>query len=181
MAEEAVVEKGSSSGGAMKFMLMGMGVALVLAAAGIGFWAGGAFGSQLPEAANETEAVEPEAAPEITEVVNLDPIVVNLLPGGTAIYARIGISLGVSGPPAAAGGEGGAGASSINKDRIVPMLKDKLLSSVGQLSGEQLLQPGAKDQLKQQIIEFVNGVIPPNPEGKTPKVVEVYFTDFLVQ
>ncbi len=157
----------------LKWIIIAAGVLLVLALGGVGAWAGGLFDSVLGEQAAETEeaaAVEPaKPAESANEVVKLDPVVVNLIPGSRLNYARIGVSLGVYNPK--------PGTPVINEELAVPKVKDRLLSLVGGMNSDDLLRPETKETIKKNLLSFVNQLI----EEPGAKVKEVYFTDFIIQ
>jgi len=154
----------------LKWILMAAGVLLILVLGGVGAWASGLFDSMLGEPAAETEEVAaPQPAEEANEVVKLDPVVVNLVPGSQMSYARIGVSLGVYNPK--------PGTPVLNEELAVPKVKDRLLGLVGEMNSDELLKPETKETIKKDLITFVNQLI----EEPGAKVEEVYFTDFIIQ
>ena len=118
------------------------------------------------------EAEEPppqEQALDVNEVVTLDAVVVNLVPESRMSYARIGIALGLHNPSAPK--------PVLNESLIVPKVKDRLLTTVGEMNSDDLLKPETKEAIKKDLLKFVNKLVD-NPEAR---VTEVYFTDFIIQ
>jgi flagellar basal body-associated protein FliL len=60
---------------------------------------------------------------------------------------------------------------------MIPKLRDFCLGLFGQTTSEQLLTPEVKEAMKQDVMAFINEDLDP---GKG-KVVEVYFTEFIIQ
>lgn len=163
MAEEATDHEALVEKPWLKWVFIAVGTFLVLALTFIGVWASGLLDSDI----ESEEQGEPKPA-TVNEVVNLEPIVVNLV-GGKTSYARIGIAFGVFNPT--------PGTALIHPDLMIPKIKDCLLNTVGQMTPEQLLQKETKTELKTRIAQFVNGLLP----EESGEVVEIYFTDFIVQ
>ncbi|MEJ2078249.1 MAG: flagellar basal body-associated FliL family protein [Acidobacteriota bacterium] len=151
-----------------KWIFLALAIVVLLVAGIAGIWAGGLLEPAQVEA--ETKGPAKKAPPlEVNQVVNLDPVIVNLLGTTKMSYARIAVALGLH--------NNSPGSQIFREDVMVPKIKDELLSSVGQMTPADLLRPEAKDQLKKQIKLFVNNLL----EKGSGEVVEVYFTDFIVQ
>ncbi len=151
-----------------KWIFLTAGIVLLLAAGVVGIWAGGLLEPSEVEAESQ-KVVEKAAAPEVNEVVSLDPIIVNLAGTGKMNYARLAVALGIHNVS--------PGSEIFRTEVMTPKIKDELLTTVGQMTPADLLRPEAKEQLKVQIRAFVNRLL----EKGAGEVVEVYFTDFIVQ
>jgi flagellar basal body-associated protein FliL len=173
--ELSVEESQQAEGGAATrkrhrwiFVLLGIIVLLVAGIAGI--WASGLLEPTPVEAEAKTRGTSKKVPPpEVNQVVSLDPVIVNLVGTGKMSYARIAIALGIH--------NNSPGSEIFREDVMVPKIKDELLSTVGQMTPTDLLRPESKDQLKQRVRKFVNTLL----EKGSGEVVEVYFTDFIVQ
>ena len=154
--------------GKRKWIVIAAATALLLVVGMVGIWATGLLDPAGVEAETKADPAK-TPPPEVTEVVSLDPVVVNLVGNGKMSYARIAVALGIH--------NSSPGSEVFRKEVMVPKLKDELLTAVGQMTVADLLKPEAKDQLKARIKGFVNGLL----EKDSGTVVEVYFTDFIVQ
>lgn len=115
-------------------------------------------------------ADEPEEPQEtVTEVFELEPLVVNLADREQIRYLRIGLSLGIFNP--------GGKAPLIDNQILLPKLKDYLLTTLGRKDASQLTLPETKNALKKELAEGINQMLGA-AEGK---VLEVYITEFIVQ
>lgn len=153
-----------------KWIFVLLGIVVLLAAGFAGIWASGLLEPTQVEAETKAQGPAKKAPPpEVNQVVSLDPVIVNLLGTGKMSYARIAVALGIH--------NNSPGSEIFREDVMVPKIKDELLSTVGQMTPTDLLHPESKDQLKQQIRKFVNSLL----EKGSGEVVEVYFTDFIVQ
>ena len=157
-------------------LLMAVLAGLVIAALMVG---GGAYwllrSGRIP-LQGATAAKADEAVPVATHLVALDPLVVNLADGDGSAYLRVTMALRVAdvaskksagGADEKAGGESGSAS--------LAAVRDTALMVLGQQTSAELLAVGGKERLKSQLkIAFA---------GHDPdlKVVDVFFTDFLVQ
>jgi flagellar basal body-associated protein FliL len=164
MADEKEKQPLEQTGSRKWVLIAGGAVALLLVLALVGTWAMGVFPFSPP-----TEAEARPAKPEVNQVIKLEPVVFNLPAGRKMAYARIAVALGVHTPTPEA--------PAIRQDLLAPRITDELLGTVSVMSPEELLRPETRTALKEQIQAFVNGLL---PEG-SGKVVEVYFTEFIVQ
>ena len=105
----------------------------------------------------------------VNEVVQLEPLVVNLQGERKMSYARIGIALGIYNPE--------PGDPVINQELMVPKITDRFLDSLGLRDASDLLSPDVKEELKAQLKETINDMLEP----ESGQVIEVYFTEFIVQ
>lgn len=163
MADEKT-EQPLEQTGSKKWILMAGGAALLLVLALVGTWAMGVFPFS-PAA----EAEAQPGKPEVNQVIKLEPVVFNLPAGRKMAYARIAVALGIHSPT--------PDAPAIREDLLAPRITDELLGTVSVMSPEELLRPETRTALKEQIQAFVNSLL---REG-SGKVVEVYFTEFIVQ
>lgn len=176
MPDEELNEQGPEAGegeeapsSKRKWIIISAAAVLFLAVVAAGVWASGLLDPSEVEAESSPTASTKAPPPDVTEVVSLDPVVVNLLGTGKMSYARIAIALGIH--------NAAPGSEVFRREVMVPKIKDELLSTVGQMTSADLLRAETKEQLKSQIRKFVNGLLHKD-EGE---VVEVYFTDFIVQ
>ena len=154
-------EKGSSS---KKWLMLGLGSVGSIAAGAVTLYLLG-FGPPPPQ------EIEEEVVPqgEINEVVRMDPLIVNLADEDEIRYARIGVSLGVHNP--------NRGTPLIDEELMVPKVKDRFLAQLTGRTGRQLLDPQVKEELRQELSSVINELV--EPQGG--KVLEVYFTEFIIQ
>lgn len=164
MAEEKEAQAAEGKG-SKKWIILGAAGLVIFATIGVlGAWMAGLFGG-----GQEAEPPPVPAKLTVNQMVSLPPVVFNLSGGRKMTYARIGVSLGISTPSPEI--------PLFDQALLGPRVTDELLNSVGGMSPEELLRPETKNALKEQIQAFVNSLI----VGDTGKVVEVYFTEFIVQ
>ena len=154
-----------SKGGGKKWLFISVGLVFILILSGTAAYLFGFF-SEPTEAAEDTTA---EDAVEVTEVISLQPLVANLSAESKMSYARIGITLGIYNP--------NPGVELFDRELMIPKIKDQFLASVGQKTSSDLLDSQVKEDLKSELQEQINAILP--DEGG--RVVEVYFTEFIVQ
>ncbi len=153
-------------GGGKKWLFLSVGLVVILVLCGAAAYLFGFF----PGSEEETgeEAVEEEVI-EVTEVINLPSIVANLSAESKMSYARIGITLGIHNP--------NPGVEIFDRELMIPKIKDRFLASVGSKTSNDLLKAEIKESLKSELKEQINAMLP--EEGG--RVVEIYFTEFIVQ
>jgi flagellar FliL protein len=95
---------------------------------------------------------------------SLEPFVVNLADPGRPRYAKIVVQLELDGESAAAEVEG-----------LKPKIRDSLIMLFSSKTSEEMVTVGGKETMRNEIIRRLNALL------TTGKVVEVYFTDFVVQ
>lgn len=167
MADEREPQVVAPSSNRKKWILISAGsLVLILALSAAGAWLAGLlpFGQE----AQAKGSAEP-ARPEVNQVISLPPVVFNLAASRKMTYARIGVSLGVHARKPEI--------PVINQDLLAPRVTDELLNSVGGMTPEELLRAETKTALKEQVAAYVNSLLP----AESGKVVEVYFTEFIVQ
>ncbi len=145
-------------------------VVLVLAGGGAGGWW---WLSQRAQAATAGEQKKPEP-PKETAVVALDPFLVNLADSEASRFLRTTIELVIDNKELAEafGGKGGHGdAHAVDKVR----LRSAILELLTTQTSDRLVTSEGKAELKKAIAERAAHVL----EGA--KVVDVLFTDFVVQ
>jgi flagellar FliL protein len=138
--------------------LLFIALAVALAAGGGGWYF--FFGRKTVAAKND--------APKPVTILHLDNFIVNLADTDRDAYLRVGIDLGVTGPAKAKPSDG-------KTDAPVPEIRDAILSVLSTYHSSDLLTPGGKNQLKENLITALNGKVP------GLGVRDIYFTDFLVQ
>jgi flagellar FliL protein len=112
-----------------------------------------------------------------TSEIVLDPLLVNLVDADGHGYLRAGVTLRVQGT---VGNEGQAKTDSPSKDDKVATavsapLRDIVLDVLGRQQVADLLQPDGKDKLK---VVLKSALRDRDPDVR---VVDIYFTEFLVQ
>lgn len=161
--DQANPESDKSGGGTTRLVMVGV-MSLSIAAAG--YFVGGRGGAEVPAAA--APVTEPEATePEIVEVVDLDPVNVNLTDGH---YLRVAISLGIG----AHGKEQGA---KPEEGPYVPTAPaaDILLTTFAERSMAELSdgvgRSDARSQLEAHLKEYYGEHV----------IVAVFVTEFVMQ
>jgi flagellar FliL protein len=137
----------------------GKGRTLLAFMLAVALGAGGIFAWMRASRSARGEAIGGDAS-----TLTLEPFVVNLA-GEERAYLRVGITLGLSRPPAERNGAG----------LPVPLVRDTVLSVLTTARPDQLLGAEGKEKLKTEILEALRSRVPQlGVEG-------VYFTEFLVQ
>ena len=193
MADEAVAAaegkeakepvKAEKAGPSMVSLILVVLVAVVVSVGGLG---GAAYwlvkSGRLPiggapakvEAATKVVVEEPKS-----RMVALDPLLVNLADEGGKSYVRVAIALRVVDPPPVKGAKEKPeekpekGKVVINEDDV--LMRDAALEVLGRQTGAVLLAPDGKERVKAQLRAALQASVP------KLKVVDVLFTDFLVQ
>ncbi len=145
---------------ARKHILLGLLLMLLLAAA-VG---GGvlAYRSLRPPGASPGQTPGPGVA--IGPIYRLDPFTVNLADPGRSRFLRVVLQLELDAPSAAA-----------ELDSIEPRVRDATLTLLSSKRSGELATVGDKERLRNEIIHRLNGLL------SGGKVIEVYFTEFVVQ
>jgi flagellar basal body-associated protein FliL len=133
------------------------------------FVAGAAGGGVYLVMRSRVAAAEEPAGvkPKVKAVLHLEGFLVNLADSEENRFLRLGVDLGLKNEPEK--GEGpGASAS-------IPQVRDSILGVLTLWKSSDLLAPDGKTRLKEQLLKEL--------QQKAPHlgVVEIYFTDFLVQ
>lgn len=173
-----------------RIILMAFAVVLLIVLGGGGFLAFKAFSSDRGKAAEPEKAKEPHKAekgkePHKTEkskeppksekahspansgmgpVYAMDPFLVNLADPGRSRFLKVVLSV-----------ETDAEAVSGELDGLKPKVRDSLLTLLSSKTVDGLVSVADKERLRNEIIHRLNAFL------STGKVVEVYFTEFVVQ
>ena len=126
---------------------------LVLAGAGIWFWANQA---SEPAQANGTDPAH--------SILHLETFVLNLADSDQRSYLRVGIDLALN-------------QEAKHAEETVPVaeVRDTILSVLGEAKVSDLLNPGGKTELKHRVLHALQDRVP------ALGVEDVYFTEFLIQ
>lgn len=154
--------------GSKKLIVIAAAVVLFLGLGGGGYWYAShhdlAFSR---EAKSKAAPVSNKDAPP-TAVLQLHSFVVNLADPERSAFLRIGIALGLDKPLAQSGDSG--------KDSpYTPQIRDAVLSVLSTWTSGELLAPGGRKRLKQQLLQTLQKRIP------ELGVTDIYFTDYLIQ
>jgi len=167
MAEEKAAEEKGGGGKKTLFIIVG-GVILMAAVAAGAYFAGSKLnGSDSPEkvVSKSTDKGEPaKAQDELGPLVPLDDIIVNILDDQGSRYLKASITLEMS--------------NQVVVDEIQrrqPQIRDAVLLLMGSKSFDEIRDLQGKLQLRAEVIARVNEFL---HDGK---VVNLYFTDFVVQ
>jgi flagellar FliL protein len=119
-----------------------------------------------------TSVVRGESAAQPTRLVALDPLLVNLADPGGEAYLRLSLALRIADAPAKKAGDARAvGGEEEETDAI----RDTVLAVLGRQTSDSLLALDGKERLKS---ELRRTLAQRNPKLK---VMDLFFTDFLVQ
>ena len=186
-AAEEVEAKGSAGGGEKAGLpivplVLAILVAVIFSVGGLGaagYWLVKSGRIPMSGGPVKVEAAE-KAEPVKTRMMTLDPLLVNLADEGGKAYLRVGIVLRVEEPPPVKGKKeekaeekSEKGKTAVNESDV--MMRDAALGVVGRETGEALLATDGKDRLKDELKAAMQARVP------EVKVVDVLFTDFLVQ
>ena len=151
-----------------KSKLLMIGLALVV------LGAGALVGARLlpPAKDKNHEKEKPHTAAKTAKsVMHLESFVVNLA-DGPGIYLRVGIDLGLAG--AAGEGEGGHGKDTKDGGRTA-VVRDTILGVLVKVAAQEVATAEGKARLKQDLLHALQRRLP------ELGVIEVYYTDFLMQ
>lgn len=163
----------------VKFPVLPLAIAVVVGVAIAGLGIGGAVYALARTGRLPMQGVASKAAPApvATHLMALDPLVVNLADADHASYLKVAVVLQVadtaSGKDTAQSGEKGPEKTGGNESMIEA--RDTALTVLGRQTSDALLAVDGKDRLK---AELKAALLEHDPEVK---VVDVFFTDFLVQ
>lgn len=170
-SEEEAAEPKKGKGKVLLFAIIGLVV--VLFSSFLGAYFGGAFSS----AEEEGEGAEMKKPPPIVEVVNetmkINALTVQLAdPGRKRKILRLSLTIGIFKPETPPEAE-----NPISDEALDPMLKDRMLGVLGGKTSDEIGSPDGREALKQEILRELASVYPP----ERGKVIEIYFTEFLIQ
>jgi flagellar FliL protein len=151
-----------------KSLILIAAVAVILAAAGLGAWR---FVPRIHTKAEgkDSNAEKSKKRPQVKSVMHLESFVVNLSGPDETGYLRVGIDLGSTVEENAGEGEKKKG------DGSTAIVRDTVLTVLGRSKASDLLMPEGKEKLKTDLLEALHGRVP------DLGVLEVYFTEFIVQ
>jgi flagellar FliL protein len=113
----------------------------------------------------KTETANGEDA-DVTQVIELQPFIVNLADKNDSRYLRMSISLGV-------GGEGGPEA------KVDPLyttkIRNALLATISTRTSDQILTVEGKAALRKEMLSAARSA------ASKPEVLAIYITDFIIQ
>ena len=102
--------------------------------------------------------------PAAEAVYPLEPFIVNIYDGQEIRYLKVKVEFGLASPEAKAELDP---RQAPLRDAILVLLTTKTMQDIQDMQG--------KNQLREEILAAVNGIVPPG------KVLKVFFTDFVVQ
>jgi flagellar FliL protein len=158
-------------------LILAVAVSVVVATLGIG---GGLYylarSGRLPSVGNATRKAA-VVAPATTQVLALEPLLVNLADTNGSSYLRIALTLRVidGADKKLAAPKEERGKDDQGMGEAVAPVRDTLLTVLGRQTSDQLLAAEGKERLK---TAMKAALAERNPDLK---VTDVYFTDFLVQ
>lgn len=175
-------ESGASSprkgGSVLRWILLTVGVLTLLAAIVGGIYlvrrhqrATGAGASALLKKSS-SEKSKTSMPPTVIDLP-LEPFVVNLAAAGGHGFARIGLTLHLATP--AGTKKKASGEKDATADDLRDMVRDQIINVLNRQQSADLLAPNGKERLKRAIEA---GITAKNPQLQ---VVDIYFTEFLVQ
>lgn len=112
------------------------------------------------------ETPPPAAQPKVTlgPLYPMDPYLTNLAEPGRPRFLKLSLQLELDGDPVAA-----------ELDSLKPKVRDSLLTLFASKSSADLVTVADKERLRNEILHRLNSFL------GTGRVVEVYFTEFVVQ
>ena len=146
----------------MLFVILGV---VVLLLAGGGFYAYTTFLAPKPQPTEATTQVKPEQLTDaVGEMFALEPFVVNLSDPQAKRYLKVAISLELESSDAVD-----------RATKMVPKLRDMVITLLTSLTFEEVMTPEGKIQIRDELLERFNQILRPD------RVRNIYFTDFVVQ
>ncbi len=141
---------------------------LIVAAVALAALGGGGFFAYTKffSAPPPVEEPVPVAQPKVTlgPLYPMDPFLSNLAEPGRPRFLKLAVQLELDGDPVAA-----------ELDSLKPKVRDSLLTLLASKSSADLLTVADKERLRNEILHRLNSFL------GTGRVVEVYFTEFVVQ
>jgi flagellar FliL protein len=159
--DEVGLEEGKGAGKKGRWpWRLGVAAAVVLLVAACAGW-------YLHRQSRSPTQPKPKADPQVRDVLHLEPFLVNLAdPEGTR-FLRVGIDLGLEREP--------TGERNRSAQMPIARTRDTILMVLTTYKAEVLLAPDGKAQLKDELTKALQQHVP------ELGVLEVYFTEFLVQ
>jgi len=114
------------------------------------------------------------AAPLKTHMVALEPLLVNLADSSRSAFLRMGLTLEIADPGEGNQEKKNTESKSTPKDTDAA-LRDTALTVLGRETSERLLAPEGKETVKKELKDALA------KRNSGVKVVDLFFTDFLVQ
>ncbi len=171
-AEDEGKEEAPKKGGKKLIIIIALVVVLALGGAGAFFMLGGKKKAEGEEGEEEAPAEEEEAAAEgkgghgegglSGSIYPLDTFIVNLQVKGSFLKTTIQLEFGEPGQP-----------HTLESD--MPKIRDTIIRIMSGKSAQDILSVEGKEKLREEVKEGVN-----NAMG-SEDVVQVYFTEFIVQ
>jgi flagellar FliL protein len=112
--------------------------------------------------------------PVMGRALVLEPLLVNLADPGGGSYLRVALTLRVADVPGKKDVEPNKEKAK-DSDAVVAAVRDTVLAVLGRQTAEELLAPGGKEKLKAELKSSMA------MHNSDLKVIDVFFTDFLVQ
>jgi len=162
--------EGGEGGGKSKMMLIIIIAAVVLlggAAAGYFFFMGGGEKPKTPAASKDAGKggeQKPEAPPT-TQVVKMQPFVVNLADEGGKRYLKLTLNLGLKDPQMVK-----------MVEPYLPQMRDSILLLLTSKAYADIASVAGKIRLRNEILSIINRTL-----GAKAGVHAVYFTEFVIQ
>ncbi|MEJ2688743.1 MAG: flagellar basal body-associated FliL family protein [Deltaproteobacteria bacterium] len=158
-------EKGSGTEKKSNLTLCVFLSVVVLLLAGGGFYTYTTFWAPKKQQATESVQVKPEQFAEaVGEMFPLEPFVVNLSDPQGRRYLKVAISLELE----------SSGAVD-RATKMVPKLRDMVITLLTSLTFEEVMTPEGKVQIRDELLGRFNQILRPD------RVRNIYFTDFVVQ
>ncbi len=114
-------------------------------------------------------------APFSAHVMVLEPLLVNLADSGGSSYLRVALTLRIADPVDKQGTKGEKNKEDRGSDDAVAAVRDTVLSVLGRQTADGLLASDGKEHLKKELKAALA------EHDSDLKLLDVYFTDFLVQ
>jgi flagellar FliL protein len=163
MADEEKKEAEPKKPARRKLWIIGGG-ALLLILAGAGTFAGLWY---FRGAKADAPAPAAQKKREMKSTFDLDPFLVNLADTESVRFVKVTFRLGLP--------EEGMKDKLANDPVFLAATRDRIISLLSSKNSDQILSPEGKEQLRREVRERVNAVIPAGEVG------EVYIVDFVVQ
>jgi flagellar protein FliL len=149
-----------------KFILIMLIIMLLLAAcAGAGYFM---FGDKILNRLHPAQAIAAvKKKHEVGPIIALEPFVFNLS-GNYSKYAKVSLGIEVKDPKVQE-----------EAKKMVPALRDRVLSVLGSKAAEVLMDVGQRETLKKEVYEGLKGLFKEGKEGS--ELQAVYITDIIIQ